>query len=81
MKTIDLTKGRHTLSEVLGLAMSETILIRSRSGEDFVLERADEFDREVAALGTSEKFASFLDKRSEETGDIPVSEVREQRGL
>jgi len=81
MKTIDLTKGRHTLSEVLGLAMSETILIRSRSGEDFVLEQADEFDREVAALGTSERFASFLDKRSRETGDIPISEVRENRGL
>ena len=81
MKTIDLTKGRHTLSEVLGLAMSETILIRSRSGEDFVLEQADEFDREVAALGTDEKFASFLDKRSRETGDIPISEVRENRGL
>ena len=81
MKTIDLTKGRHTLSEVLGLAMSEAILIRSRSGDDFVLEQADEFDREVAALGTSEKFASFLDKRSRETGDIPISEVRENRGL
>ena len=81
MKTIDLAKGRHTLSEVLGLAKSETILIRSRSGEDFVLEQADEFDREVAALGTSEKFASFLDKRSKETGDIPISAVRENRGL
>jgi len=81
MKTIDLTKGRHTLSEVLGLAMSETILIRSRSGEDFILEQADDLDREVAALGTSERFASFLDKRSRETGDIPISEVRENRGL
>ena len=81
MKTIDLAKGRHTLSEVLGLAMSETILIRSRSGEDFVLEQADEFDRQVAALGTSERFASFLHKRSKEAGDIPISGVREKPGL
>lgn len=81
MKTIDLTKGRHTLSEVLRLAMSETILIRSRFGADFVLEQANEFDREVAALGTSERFASFLHKRSKEAGDIPISQVREKRGL
>ena len=81
MKTLDLRKGQHTLSEVLGLAMSDTILIRSSSGKDFVLEQADEFDREVAALGSSEKLASFLDKRSKETGDTPISEVREKRGV
>ncbi|HUT02714.1 MAG TPA: hypothetical protein VM163_02350 [bacterium] len=81
MKTIDLTKGRHTLSGVLALAKSETLLIHSESGEDFVLEQADEFERETAALGTSERFARFLDKRSKETGDIPISAVREKRGL
>ena len=81
MKTLDLRKGRHTLSEVLGLAMSDTILIRSSSGKDFVLEQADEFDREVAALGSSEKLASFLDERSKETGDTSISEVRENRGV
>ncbi|MBN2208793.1 MAG: hypothetical protein JW759_05830 [Candidatus Coatesbacteria bacterium] len=81
MKTIDLTKGRHTLSGVLALAKSETVLIHSESGEDFVLEQADEFDREVAALGSSRTFTSFLDARSKETGDMPISEVRGKRGL
>ncbi len=81
MKRIDLTKVCCSLSEVLTLAKSETVLIHAPSGEDFVLESADEFDREVAALGASEKFTSFLEARSEETGGIPLRKVRQKRGL
>jgi hypothetical protein len=81
MKKIDLTKGQHSLSEVLAYAKSETVLIHSASGENFVLEHADGFDQEVAALGASEKFTSFLDRRSKETGDVPLRKVREKRGL
>jgi len=81
MKRIDLTKEHHSLSEVLTLAKSEAVLIHSPSGEDFVLEPADDFDREVAALGASEKFASFLDARSKETGGIPLRKVRQKRGM
>ncbi len=80
MKEIDLTKEQHSLSEVLTLAKSEAVLIHSASGEDFVLESADEFDREVSALGASEKFASFLEARSKETGGIPLRKVRQKRG-
>lgn len=81
MKTIDLRKEERSLGEVLALAKSEAVLIRSASGDDFLLELADEFDREVAALGGSDKFTSFLDARSKETEDIPISEVREKHGL
>jgi hypothetical protein len=78
MKTIDLSKGQPSLSEVLALAKSETIFIHSDSGEDFLLEHADEFDREVAALVASEKFISFLESRSKETGEISISQIREK---
>jgi len=79
MKTIDLTKGTRSLSDVLALAKTEPILLHSASGQDFLLEPADDFDREVAALGASEKFASFLKARSDEAGDIPISDVRGKR--
>lgn len=79
MRTIDLSKGKHSLSEVLALAKSGAILIHLPSGEDFLLEKADEFDKEVAALGGSDRFMSFLDARSKETGDIPISEIRGKR--
>lgn len=81
MKTVDLSKGSHSLSELLALAKSEAVLIHSTSGEDFLLEQADKFEREVAALGSSEKFSCFLEERSKETGDIPVSDIRQKRGM
>ena len=81
MKTINLKRKRHSLSEVLALAKSETVLIRSASGEAFLLEAADEFDSEVASLGGSASFMSLLDARSKETGDIPLKEVRRRRGV
>ena len=81
MKTVDLREGQHSLSEVLTLAKSESVLIHSASGEDFLLEQADEFDREVATLGASEKFMSFLEARAKETGDIPIDEVRRTHGI
>ncbi len=81
MKRIDLTKEHHSLSEVLTFAKSEAVLIHSPSGEDFVLESADELNREVAALGASETFASFLGGRSKETGEVTLREVRHKRGM
>ncbi len=81
MKTIDLSKGQPSLSEVLMLAKSEGVLIHSATGEDFFLEPADDFDREVAALASSSTFSSFLEARSNETGDIPISKIREKRGM
>jgi hypothetical protein len=81
MKRIDLSEGQPSLSEVLMLAKSEAVLIHSASGEDFILEPADDFDREAAALGGSEKFLSFLEARSNETGDIPISEIRRKRAM
>jgi len=81
MKTIDLSKGEHSLAEILKLAKSEAVLIRSVSGEDFVVEEADEFDREVATLASSEKFMEFLNSRSKETGNIPIADACKKRGF
>jgi hypothetical protein len=81
MKTIDFSKEQPSLADVLMLAKSEPVVIHSRSGEDYVLEQADELDREAAALGGSEKFMSFLAARSNESGEIPIAEVRKKRGM
>ena len=48
---------------------------------DRAASACDDFDREVAALGASEKFASFLKARSDETGDIPINDGRSQDPL
>jgi hypothetical protein len=81
MKTIDLTRETLTLSEVLARAKEDALLIHSPSGEDYYLERADEFQKEAAAFGASERFISFLRERAEEEGGIPLSEARKKRGM
>jgi len=53
----------------------------SPGGEDFLVEPADEFDKEIASLGSSERFMSFLEARSKEAGDLPIADVRKKRGI
>ena len=81
MKTIDLTREKRTLSELLALAKHDAVLIHLASGEDFLLEQADDFDKEVAALGASEKLMSFLQDRARERDEIPFAEVKKKRGV
>jgi len=75
MKTINLSEKQISLNELFALAKAETVLIHSASRDDFILETADDFDREAVSLGSSKKFMSFLEARSKETGDIPMSEI------
>ena len=63
------------------MAKSGTVLIRAASGDDYLLEQADEFDREADALGSSDKFMGFLESRSNETEDISLDAARKKRGL
>ena len=81
MKTVDLAQENRTVTELLELAKSEPVFIHSADGRDFLLEEADEFEREVVALGGSEKFMSFLRGRSQEGTNIPASEVAKRLGI
>ena len=78
---LDLAEGDRSISEILELAKSEAILVHSTDGKDFVIEEADEFDREVAMLGASDKFMCFLEDRSQQEKDIPASEVSKRLGI
>jgi len=81
MKTVNLAEGDRRISELIELAKSEPVLVHAVDGTDFVLEEADEFEREVAALGASDKFMSFLKQRSAEGEDIAAADVAERLGI
>lgn len=81
MKTVNLAEGDRSISELIELAKSEPVLVHAADGTDFVFEQADEFEREVAALGASDKFMSFLEKRSREGKEIPASDVVRRLGI
>ena len=64
-----------TIDELFQAAASEAVHVIAKDGTIFVLEPADEFEREVAQLGQSKKFMAFLAERSKETGGISLEEA------
>ena len=54
------------------MARKKSVLVVSNDGTTYLLEEADNFDREVKTLGGSESFMKFLKKRSEEPGVISI---------
>jgi hypothetical protein len=78
MKTINLKEESPSVAQLLAMARKKSVLLVSKDGATFVLEEADEFDREVAELGNSEKFIKFLSKRSKEKAVISIEEFAKQ---
>ena len=76
MKTLDLTREHITLEEVLKLASAGSVRILTADGHAFVLEDADDFDREIELLGKSKKFRRFLNERSKEPGTTALEDYR-----
>jgi hypothetical protein len=75
MRTLDLRQQPMTLEELLRVASTETVLILSQDGGEYILEAADAFEREVAELGQSKRFMAFLAEQSKEAGKTSLDEV------
>jgi len=78
MKTVNLNKESPSVGELLAMARRKSVLLVSRDGASFVLEEADEFDREVAELGNSRTFMRFLMKRSKQRGVTSLEQFAEE---
>jgi hypothetical protein len=76
MNTYDLRKQTITIDDLLRLAAAEAIQVVSKDGQVFVVELADEFDREVAQLRDSAPFREFLAQRSRsKAGSLSLDEL------
>ncbi|MBI3361338.1 MAG: hypothetical protein HY023_09530 [Chloroflexi bacterium] len=78
MRTLDLRHTTITVKELLSWAASDSVHIVAENGHEFILEEADEFEREVTLLGNSDKFMSFLEIRSQEEGSITLDELERE---
>ena len=76
MKTLDLAEKRITLDALLKYAARGTVRILAADGSALVLEKADDFENEVALLGKSKKFKRFLDERSREGATTSLEDYR-----
>lgn len=81
MITIDLRRKEHSIEEILSLASVEPIMIYSKDGNHFILEETDDFEKEVKKLGRSKKFLKFLEERSHEKEDMPISSIADKLGI
>ena len=75
MTKLDVRETPVSVDELLQLASDDAVLVVNRDGNEFVVEAADAFDREVAQLAASEKFMSFLKKRSQEPGSVSLEDI------
>jgi hypothetical protein len=75
MESIDLGQATLSIDELLERAAGEDVLVRSKSGGEFILEAADAFDREVEELGRSQKFMALLKEGFQEPGRVPIEEI------
>jgi len=78
MKTVNLGKESPSVDELSAMARKKSVLLVSDDGTTFLLEEADDFDHEVAVLGNSDRFISFLRRRSEEKRVISVEAFAEE---
>jgi hypothetical protein len=76
MKTLDLAKKHVSLEELLQLASEGSVRILTPDGHAFVLEDADDFEKEVQLLGKSKKFRRFLRGRSKEAPTTSLEDYR-----
>jgi len=75
MRTLDLRQQQTTVEELLRVARTETVRIVNTEGDEFILEAADAFAREVAELSQSEKFMTFLAERAKESGGLSLEDL------
>lgn len=75
MIMLDLRIQHLTIEELFHAAASQAVHVITKDGTLFVLEQADEFEREVAQFGQSEPFTAFLAERTRETGGISLDET------
>jgi hypothetical protein len=76
MKTLDLSRKKITVDQLLKQAATGSVRILTADGQAFVLENEDEFDKEVKRLGKSKKFQRFLNKRSKEPATTSLEDYR-----
>ena len=95
MNIVTVPRESKALNDLLKKARNGNVLLRSESGEQFVLAKvssaqsfyvgdSDDFDEEVKLTRINKKLMKFLDQRGEKAKKgnlIPLNEVEKSLGL
>lgn len=75
MKTVNLPSEPISAAELLDMARSDSVLVKTGTGDSFVVSHADELATEVELLRRNHTFLTMLDKFKEDTESIPLHEA------
>ena len=78
MKTIDLTADCPSLTEILRMAESEPVVVKTSQGESFVISAGDEFTTEVELLRRNNEFLAMLDEFKREEASTPLEQIERE---
>lgn len=81
MKTVDLSRLRGGLSEVLNLAAEENVVLTTTDGRQFVVAEIDDFEAEVRLVRENRELMEFLRQRSAPGKTYTLDEVRKELDL
>jgi len=77
MKTIDVpAPSPLSVDELLAMAQDEPLIIRTASGEQYLLGALDDFDHEVELMRSNPELMRLLEERSKEQATIPLEALR-----
>ncbi len=66
------------VGQLFHAARSESILVLTPDGQEFIISQADRFEEEVEALRNSQRFQAFLDERMACQTRIPLEELERE---
>ena len=78
MKTVNIASQPVSAAELLEMARSDSLLVKTDKGDSFVISQADEFATEVELLRRNHTFLSMLDEFKEENETIPLEKVEKE---
>jgi hypothetical protein len=88
MTTIDLRTKHASIEEILQLAESEGLVVRTAEGKVFAISEIEsaeaedaDFSQEVALTRRNTALRELLRQRSQEPAALTIDEVRERLGL
>jgi hypothetical protein len=78
VKTVDVSSESVSVTELLEMARDESLLVRTKKGDSFVVSHADEFAMEVELLRQNHAFLAMLDEFKEDRETIPLDQIERE---
>ncbi len=75
MKTVTISPDEVSIKEIFGLAKKESLLVKIKNGDSFLISLADDFESEVELLRKNHRFLSMLDSFKQQKSATSLEDV------